>query len=244
MSKVIFIRHAESVWNRDGRYTGWTDVDLTQKGVAGANEIGHMLRVYGDKIDIAYTSMLKRAIRTLWIVLWEIDRMWIPVHRSWRLNERHYGNLQGQVKTEVRQRVGEEQFWIWRRSYATAPPALPEGDPRHPSNEEKYKDVPANLLPSTESLADTLARAWVFWLGEIVPNLKDGKNILISAHGNSIRALVKQLNRIDDEAISRVEIPLARPLIFEFDENAQVIDSYFLENDGAQIRDIFHFSDR
>ncbi len=198
MHKVVLLRHGESTWNKENRFTGWTDVGLSEKGVQEAKEAANMLKDGGFTFDIAYTSVLRRGIQTLWIVLDKMDLMWIPVHRSWRLNERHYGALQGKFKKKMAAEVGEEQVLIWRRSYDVPPPALKTSDPRYPGNEDKYKTLTAVELPLSECLKDTVARVLPYWHETVVPTIKSGQKILISAHGNSLRALVKYLDNISE----------------------------------------------
>ena len=228
MYKLVLLRHGESAWNKQNRFTGWTDVDLSEKGVVEAIEAANMLKEGGFTFDIAYTSVLKRGVRTLWIVLDEMDLMWIPVHRAWRLNERHYGALQGKFKAEMAAEVGEEQVLIWRRSYDVPPPALKTSDPRYPGNEEKYKTLTAAQLPLSECLKDTVARVLPYWHETIVPSITSGQKILISAHGNSLRALVKYLDNVPDEEIIKLNIPTGIPLIYELDEDLKPISHHYL----------------
>ncbi len=228
MYKLVLLRHGESVWNKENRFTGWTDVDLTEKGRQEAHEAGKALREKGFTFDIAYTSVLKRAIRTLWIVMDEMDLMWIPVVRSWRLNERHYGALQGLNKAETAKKFGEEQVHLWRRSYDVPPPALTKDDPRFPGHDPRYKDVPEDELPLTECLKDTVNRFMPLWKETIAPTIKAGKKVIIAAHGNSLRALVKYLDNMSDEAITKLNIPTGIPLIYELDENLNPIKHYYL----------------
>lgn len=218
MKKVVLIRHGESTWNKENRFTGWTDVDLTEKGVAEAKQGAQLLNEGGYTFDVAYTSVLKRAIRTLWIVMDGMDLMWIPVYRSWRLNERHYGALQGLNKAETAQKFGEEQVHIWRRSYDIRPPALEPTDIRFPGNDPRYKDVPQSELPLTECLKDTVARFLPYWFDVITPAIKEGKRVLVVAHGNSLRALIKYLDNIPDEEIVGMNIPTGVPLVYELDD--------------------------
>ena len=226
--KLALLRHGESVWNLEDRFTGWTDVDLSEKGIAEAKEAGKTLREKGYSFDIAFTSVLKRAIRTLWLVLDEMDLMWIPVYRSWRLNERHYGALQGLNKAEMSAKVGEEQVHIWRRSYDVRPPALKITDTRYPGNDPKYRGLSRNELPVTESLKDTVARFMPYWDEVLAPTLKSGKHAIASAHGNSLRALVKYLDNIDDDEIVNLNIPTGIPLIYELDERLKPLNHYYL----------------
>jgi 2,3-bisphosphoglycerate-dependent phosphoglycerate mutase len=228
MYKLVLLRHGESTWNKENRFTGWTDVDLSEKGIQEAKEAARLMKEEGYTFDIAYTSVLKRGIRTLWIVLDDMDLMWIPVYRSWRLNERHYGALQGFFKDEMAREVGEDQVLIWRRSYDTPPPALKTTDPRYPGNEVKYASLKPDELPLTECLKDTVERVLPYWHEEISPNIKSGKKILISAHGNSLRALVKYLDNMPEEEIVSLNIPTGVPLIYELDDDLKPITHYYL----------------
>ncbi len=228
MYKVVLLRHGESDWNKENRFTGWTDVDLSEKGVAEANEAGEVLKREGFTFDIAFTSVLKRAIRTLWIVLDEMDLMWIPVYRRWRLNERHYGALQGLNKAETAEKHGDEQVKIWRRAYSIAPPALEKTDERYPGNDPRYADLTEDELPLTECLKDTVDRFLPLWHEEIAPTIKSGKRVILAAHGNSLRALVKYLDNISDDEIVGLNIPTGMPLIYELDEDLKPIKSYYL----------------
>ncbi|MFX1567332.1 MAG: 2,3-diphosphoglycerate-dependent phosphoglycerate mutase [Promethearchaeota archaeon] len=228
MYKVVLLRHGESTWNKENKFTGWTDVDLSEKGEQEAIEAAKLLMEGRYTFDIAYTSVLKRGIRTLWIVLDEMDLMWIPVYRSWRLNERHYGALQGYSKSEMAKEVGEDQVLIWRRSYDVPPPPLKTSDPRYPGNETKYKDLTADELPLTECLKDTVARVLPYWHETIIPTIKSGKSVLISAHGNSLRALVKYLDNMPDEEVVKLNIPTGVPLIYELDDKMKPITHYYL----------------
>lgn len=228
MYKVVLLRHGESVWNKENRFTGWTDVDLSEKGISEAKSAGITLKKEGYVFDIAYTSVLKRAIRTLWIALDEMDLMWIPVVRNWRLNERHYGALQGLNKAETAQKFGEDQVKIWRRSYDIQPPALEKTDPRYPGFDPRYKELSEKELPLTECLKDTVDRFVPYWEGTIAPMVKSGKRVLITAHGNSLRALVKYLDNIPDTDIVELNIPTGIPLVYELDENLKPIKSYYL----------------
>lgn len=230
MYKVVLLRHGESTWNKENRFTGWTDVDLSDKGKEEAKKAGEVLKAEGYTFDIAYTSVLKRAIRTLWIVLDEMDLMWIPVIRNWRLNERHYGALQGLNKAETAKKYGEEQVKIWRRSYDIQPPALDKSDPRYPGHDPRYKELSESELPFTECLKDTVARFVPYWEGTISPMVKTGKRVLITAHGNSLRALVKYLDNIPDNEIVELNIPTGIPLVYELDENLKPIKHYYLGN--------------
>ena len=233
MNKVVFLRHGQSIWNLENRFTGWTDVDLSPKGIAEARHAGQLLKHDGYAFDYAFTSVLKRAIRTLWLVQEEMDCMWLPVHKDWRLNERHYGALQGLNKAEIGTQYGAEQLRAWRRGYAIRPPALSDTDPRLPGNDPRYRHLPPAALPATESLADTMKRTLVCWNEEIVPKILAGERVLVSAHGNSLRALVKHLEMLSDEAIMEVEIPTGVPLVYEFDEGMNVIAHYYLEGPTA-----------
>ncbi len=234
MYKIVLLRHGESTWNKENRFTGWTDVDLSEKGIQEAKEAAKLLKEGGYTFDIAYTSVLRRGIKTLWIVLEEMDLMWIPVYRSWRLNERHYGALQGYFKSEMAKEVGEEQVLIWRRSYDIPPPALKTSDPRYPGNERKYAELTSDELPLTECLKDTVARVLPYWHNTITPTIKSGKKVLISAHGNSLRALVKYLDNMPDEEVVKLNIPTGVPLIYELDEDIKPITHYYL-GDAEQI---------
>ncbi len=228
MYKLVLLRHGESTWNKENRFTGWTDVDLSEKGIHEAKEAAKLLKEGGYSFDIAYTSVLKRGIRTLWIVLDEMDLMWIPVYRSWRLNERHYGALQGFFKAKMANEVGEEQVLIWRRSYDIPPPALKTSDPRYPGNEAKYADLNSDEIPLTECLKDTVERVLPYWQEIITSTIKSGKKVLISAHGNSLRALVKYLDNMPDEEVVKLNIPTGVPLIYELDDNLKPIAHYYL----------------
>ena len=229
--KLVLCRHGQSEWNLKNLFTGWHDVDLTDKGVQEATEAGRLLGELDYNIDIAYTSVLKRAIRTLWIMLDQMDRMWIPVVRDWRLNERHYGALQGLNKAETAEKYGDEQVHIWRRSYATPPPALEPDDERHPSHDERYAGI--ENLPGTESLATTLERVIPCWESEIAPKLRDGKNVLIAAHGNSLRALVKMLDDVSEEEITGFNIPTGVPIEYQLDDELKPLSRRFLGDPEA-----------
>jgi len=228
MHKVVLLRHGESTWNKENRFTGWTDVDLSEKGIEEAHKAGQTLKKEGYTFDIAYTSVLKRAIKTLWITLEDMDLMWIPVIRHWRLNERHYGDLQGLNKAETAQKFGEEQVKIWRRSYDTQPPALEKTDERYPGKDLRYLALKENELPLTECLKDTVARFVPYWEGTIAPTIKQGKKVLIAAHGNSLRALVKYLDNIPENEIVGLNIPTGIPLVYELDDNLKSLKSYYL----------------
>jgi 2,3-bisphosphoglycerate-dependent phosphoglycerate mutase len=228
MYKVVLLRHGESVWNKENRFTGWTDVDLSEKGMEEARSAGKYLKGNNFDFDIAYTSTLKRAIRTLWLACEEMDLLWLPVIKNWRLNERHYGALQGLNKAETAEKFGNEQVLIWRRSYATPPPALEEEDERYPGKDRRYADLTDDELPKTECLKDTVDRFLPYWHDEIAPKIKSGKRVLITAHGNSLRALVKYLDNISDDDIVALNIPTGMPLVYELDENLKPIKSYYL----------------
>jgi len=228
MKKLVLIRHGESDWNRENRFTGWTDVDLSEKGLAEAQEGGRVLKAEGYVFDVAHTSVLKRAIRTLWIVLDEMDLMWIPVHRTWRLNERHYGALQGLNKAETADKFGEDQVKIWRRSYDVPPPPLEPSDPRYPGKDARYERLTAEELPLTECLKDTVARFLPYWHETVAPAVKRGERVLVAAHGNSLRALVKYLDNISDDEIVGLNIPTGVPLVYELDDDLKPIRHYYL----------------
>jgi 2,3-bisphosphoglycerate-dependent phosphoglycerate mutase len=228
MTKLVLLRHGESTWNKENRFTGWTDVDLSEKGLAEAHQAGKLLKENGFIFDIAFTSVLKRAIRTLWIALDEMDLMWIPVYNSWRLNERHYGALQGLNKAETAAKYGEEQVHVWRRSYDIQPPALEKTDDRYPGRDPRYQNLDEKDVPLTECLKDTVARFLPYWHQAIKPAIQTGKRVVIAAHGNSLRALVKYLDNVSDEAIVGLNIPTGMPLIYELDENLQPIRNYYL----------------
>jgi 2,3-bisphosphoglycerate-dependent phosphoglycerate mutase len=233
MYKVVLLRHGESTWNKENRFTGWTDVDLSETGRAEALAAGKLLQQEGFTFDVAYTSVLNRAIRTLWIVLDELDLMWLPVVRSWRLNERHYGALQGLNKAETAARHGEEQTKIWRRSYDIPPPPLDKSDPRYPGHDRRYSDLTEAELPLTECLKDTVERFLPYWKETIAPAIRSGKRVIIAAHGNSLRALVKYLDDISDDAIVGLNIPTGIPLVYELDENLRPIKNYYLGDPEA-----------
>jgi 2,3-bisphosphoglycerate-dependent phosphoglycerate mutase len=228
MIKLVLVRHGQSTWNLENRFTGWTDVDLSEQGVREAHEAATVLKEEGYTFDVAFTSVLKRAIRTLWIVLDDMDLMWLPISRSWRLNERHYGALQGLNKKETADKYGLDQVQIWRRSYDTPPGALGLDDDRHPCHDRRYADVPADLLPATESLKTTLDRVLPYWHEEIVPVLKQDRRVLVAAHGNSLRALVKYLDGVSDDEITQLNIPTGIPLIYELDEQLKAHKHYYL----------------
>ena len=233
MYTVVLLRHGESTWNKSNRFTGWTDVDLTDQGREEAVEAARLLKEEGLEFDVAFTSVLKRAIRTLWIVMDKMDRMWVPVHRAWQLNERHYGALQGLNKAETVAKHGAEQVQIWRRSYGTAPPPVPDDDERHPRFDPRYASVPRETLPATESLKDTLARVQPYWEANVVPCLKDGQTVLIAAHGNSLRALVKHLDDVSDEDITDLNIPTGIPLVYHLDGDLRPTGSEYLRDPAA-----------
>jgi len=228
MMKLVLLRHGESTWNKENRFTGWTDVDLSERGVEEAKKAAHLLRKAGFVFDVAFTSVLKRAIRTLWIVLDEMDLMWIPVHLSWQLNERHYGALQGLNKAEMAAKYGEEQVLLWRRSYDIPPPALDKTDERYSGHDPRYQDLEAGEIPLTECLKDTVVRFLPYWHQAIAPAVKSGKSVIIAAHHNSLRALVKYLDHIPDDEIVELTIPTGIPLVYELDDNLKPIRSYYL----------------
>ncbi|MBN1869571.1 MAG: 2,3-diphosphoglycerate-dependent phosphoglycerate mutase [Candidatus Omnitrophica bacterium] len=228
MNKLVLLRHGESTWNKENRFTGWTDVDLSEKGKQEAVEAGKLLKAEGFIFDVAYTSVLKRAIRTLWIVLDEMDLMWIPVYRSWRLNERHYGGLQGLDKSATAAKYGEDQVLIWRRSYNICPPELEKDDERYPGHDPRYKELSKKDLPLTESLESTVKRFIPYWKDIIAKDIKAGKRVLIAAHGNSLRALVKHLDNISEDEILKLNIPTGIPLVYELDDHLKSIKHYYL----------------
>ncbi|UTY56864.1 2,3-diphosphoglycerate-dependent phosphoglycerate mutase [Massilia sp. erpn] len=233
MYKIVFMRHGESTWNLENRFTGWTDVDLTEKGVGEAKIAGQVLKEAGFKFDLAYTSVLKRAIRTLWLTLDEMDLMYLPIKHDWRLNERHYGALQGLDKGETAAKYGDAQVLVWRRSYDTPPPALEAGDDRASFNDPRYTGLPKDSIPLTECLKDTVARVMPAWDDEIAPAIRAGKQIIISAHGNSLRALIKMLDGISDEEIVGLNIPNGQPLVYELDAALKPIRHYYLGDAAA-----------
>src|SRR5688572_26426403 len=230
MLRLVLLRHGESTWNRENRFTGWTDVDLSDKGRTEALEAGRLMAAEKFEFDVAHTSLLKRAIRTLWIALDEMDLMWIPVHKTWRLNERHYGALQGLNKAETAAQHGEAQVKIWRRSYNIPPPPLTPDDPRHPSRDRRYAEIPPDQLPLTESLKDTVARFLPYWHETIAPQIKAGKKVLITAHGNSLRALVKYLDNIPDQEIVELNIPTGVPLVYLLNDELKPLQKFYLGN--------------
>ena len=231
--KLVLLRHGQSIWNLENLFTGWIDVDLSQQGLLEAQEAGRLLKAEGIPFDIAFTSVLKRAIRTLWISLDEMDMMWLPVERTWRLNERHYGALQGLDKAQTVEKHGAEQVKIWRRSYDIPPPPLASDDPNHPRFDRRYAGVPAGEMPSSESLKDTLARVLPFWNARIAPELSAGRNVLVAAHGNSLRALVKMLDGMSDAAIVELNIPTGVPLLYELDAALKPKSSRYLGDQEA-----------
>jgi 2,3-bisphosphoglycerate-dependent phosphoglycerate mutase len=233
MHKLVLLRHGESIWNKENRFTGWTDVDLSEKGMQEAQLAGELLREGGYGFDVAYTSVLKRAIRTLWTALDALDLMWIPVHNSWRLNERHYGALQGLNKAEMASRYGDAQILIWRRSYDVRPPALTPDDERWPGRDPRYRELSAAELPATECLKDTVARFLPYWTQSIAPAIASGKRVIIAAHGNSIRALIKYLDQVADEDIVGLNIPTGVPLVYELDAGLRPLRHYYLGDPAA-----------
>jgi 2,3-bisphosphoglycerate-dependent phosphoglycerate mutase len=233
MYKLVLLRHGESTWNKENRFTGWTDVDLTEKGMAEARAAGQLLKKEGYAFDIAYTSVLKRAIRTLWTVLDEMDRMWLPIEHSWRLNERHYGALQGLNKSETAAKFGEDQVKVWRRAYDTPPPALEDGDPRLETGNPRYAGLAPADFPHTECLKDTVARFLPYWHGTIAPMVKSGKSVIVAAHGNSLRALIKYLDNVSDADIVNLNVPTGQPLVYELDADLKPIRSYYLGDQEA-----------
>ena len=228
MYKLVLVRHGQSTWNLENRFTGWTDVGLTEQGRAEALEAGRLLKEEGYVFDIAYTSVLKRAIQTLWIILQEMNLEWIPVTKGWQLNERHYGSLQGLNKSEMAEKFGEEQVKIWRRSYDVPPPALNWDDERHPRFDSRYASLTPEQVPATESLKLTLERVLPYWHSTLSPEIQSGKRVIVAAHGNSIRALVKYFDSVSDAAITELNIPTGLPLVYEFDETLKPIKNYYL----------------
>jgi 2,3-bisphosphoglycerate-dependent phosphoglycerate mutase len=233
MLRLVLLRHGESTWNKENRFTGWTDVDLSDKGREEAREAGSLMAAEKYEFDVAYTSLLKRAIRTLWISLDEMDMMWIPVHRSWRLNERHYGALQGLDKAETAAKHGDAQVKIWRRSYDIPPPLLTLEDPRHPSHDRRYAALKSGELPVTESLKDTVDRFLPYWHETIAPAIKAGQRALIVAHGNSLRALVKYLDNVPDQEIVELNIPTGIPLVYLLNDELKPLQKYYLGDQEA-----------
>lgn len=232
MKKIVLIRHGQSLYNLENRFTGWTDVDLSDKGLKEAREAGKILKANGFEFNIAYTSVLKRAIRTLWLILHEMDLMWIPVHKTWKLNERHYGALQGLNKKDTADKYGEQQVHEWRRSVDVRPPALTKDDPRYAGHEYKYHTLTDDEIPLTENLADTEKRVLKEWQEQIVPQLQDNKKIIIAAHGNTIRALVQYLDDVSGDGIASLNIPTGTPLVYELDDNLKPIRHYYLSHEG------------
>ena len=228
MYRVVLLRHGESDWNRENRFTGWTDVDLSDRGRAEAKEAGRLMASERFEFDVAYTSLLKRAIRTLWMAFDEMDLLWVPVHRSWRLNERHYGALQGLNKAETAAKHGEDQVKIWRRSYDIPPPPLTPDDPRHPSNDRRYANLKRDELPLTESLKDTVARFLPYWHETIAPDIRAGKKVMIAAHGNSLRALVKYLDNVAEQEIVELNIPTGVPLVYLLNDDLKPLQKFYL----------------
>jgi 2,3-bisphosphoglycerate-dependent phosphoglycerate mutase len=228
MIKLVLVRHGESTWNKENRFTGWTDVDLSPKGIEEAKKAGQLLKAEGHVFDIAYTSVLKRAIRTLWLIMDEMDLMWIPVYNSWRLNERHYGALQGLNKSQMAAQYGEQQVFVWRRSFDVPPPALTETDERFPGRDPRYKGLGKDEIPLTESLKDTIARFMPSWHNELAPALKSGKRLIIAAHGNSLRALVKYLDDVPEKEIAELNIPTGIPLVYELNGDLKPLRHYYL----------------
>ncbi len=233
MHKLVLLRHGESLWNLANRFTGWTDVGLSDKGVSEAHAAAKVLKEGGYTFDTAYTSVLKRAIKTLWIVLEDMDLMWIPVHRSWRLNERHYGALQGLNKLETVEKYGEEQVLVWRRSFSTPPPALTTDDERYPGRDPRFQSVEKTEIPLAESLKDTINRFLPHWHNVIAPSIKEGKKVIIAAHGNSLRALVKYLDDVSEEEIVNLNIPTGIPLVYELDKELKPLGHYYLGDQEA-----------
>jgi 2,3-bisphosphoglycerate-dependent phosphoglycerate mutase len=241
MNKLVLIRHGESTWNNENRFTGWVDIGLTERGAQEAREAARILAEKGYTFDVAYTSVLKRAIKTLWIVLEEMDLMWIPVHRSWRLNERHYGALQGLNKTEMTQQYGTEQVMVWRRSYDVPPPPLGKDDERYPGKDPRYASLKPEVVPLTESLKDVVARFLPYWHEIIAPAIRQGQRVLIVAHGNSLRGLVKFLDNISDDNIAELNIPTGIPLVYELNDDLTPIRNYYLgdsEKIGEAIKQV------
>jgi len=226
---LVLVRHGESTWNRENRFTGWTDVDLSARGIEEAKAAGKLIAEKGFRFDVAFTSYLKRAVRTLWLAMDAMDQMWLPVRTSWRLNERHYGALQGLSKSEMAEKYGEEQVKLWRRSYDVRPPALERDDPRSPARDPRYAALPPEQQPLTENLADTVARFMPCWTDEIAPALKAGQRVLVAAHGNSLRAMVKYLDRLTPEQIMEVNIPTGSPLVYELDDELRPVRSGYLD---------------
>ena len=236
MIKLVLLRHGESIWNKENLFTGWTDVDLSEQGKAEANQAGELLKAEGFTFDVAFTSVLKRAIRTLWIALDALDSMWIPIEHSWRLNERHYGALQGLNKAQTAAKYGDEQVLVWRRSYDEPPPPLEKSDPRYPGTDPRYRGLSPSEIPLTECLKDTVARFLPYWHQTIVPTIKSGKKVIIAAHGNSLRALVKHLDQMSDHDIVGLNIPTGVPLVYELDLELKPLRHYYLGDPEAVAR--------
>jgi len=233
MHKLVLIRHGESTWNQENRFTGWTDVDLNAKGLGEAKAAGQLLKKEGYSFDRSFVSVLKRALRTNWMILDELDELWIPIERSWRLNERHYGSLQGLNKAETATKFGDDQVLIWRRSYDVPPPALEKSDERFPGHDPRYKDIPEKELPMTECLKDTVDRVLPYWHSEIAPAVKRGERVLVTAHGNTLRALVKYFDNLSEEEVLALNIPTGIPLVYELDHSLQPIRHYYLGDQEA-----------
>ena len=233
MHRLVVLRHGESVWNKENRFTGWTDVELSEKGIEEAHRAGKLLKENGFMFDVAYTSLLKRAVRTLWITLDEMNLMWIPVQNSWRLNERHYGALQGLNKSETAAKFGEQQVHIWRRSYDIRPPELEQSDERNPANDPQYNNLMRSDIPLTECLKDTVARFLPFWHDVVAPEIRSGKRVIIAAHGNSLRALVKYLDNVSEQEIVELNIPTGMPLVYELDDELRPLKHYYLGDPEA-----------
>ncbi|HET9762254.1 MAG TPA: 2,3-diphosphoglycerate-dependent phosphoglycerate mutase [Casimicrobiaceae bacterium] len=244
MRQIVLLRHGESTWNRENRFTGWTDVDLTEQGIAEARRAGRTLKEKGFTFDVAHTSVLKRAIRTLWLVQDEMDLMWIPVHRSWRLNERHYGALQGLNKAEMAAKFGERQVLVWRRSYDVPPPALELSDPRFPGADPRYARLSPAELPRTECLKDTVARFLPYWRETIAPSVAAQQRVIIVAHGNSLRALVKYLDAVSDAEIVGLNIPTGIPLVYELDDDLKPLRHYYLGDEDEVARAVRTVADQ
>lgn len=228
MKTLVLLRHGESIWNKENRFTGWTDVDLTEKGVEEAIESGRTMKEKGFKFDLAFTSYLRRAIKTLWLALEEMDQMWIPVYKSWRLNEKHYGTLQGLNKAETAEKYGDEQVHKWRRSFDVPPAPIPEDDERHPRHDEKYNEIPRGELPATEALKNTIERMLPYWEDRIKPALAKHDQVLVAAHGNSLRGIVKYLKKMTEEEIIKFNIPTGIPYVFEFDDDLNLLKDEFI----------------
>ena len=236
MHRLVLLRHGESQWNRENRFTGWVDVDLSPVGIEEARAAGRLLKLEGYRFDVAFTSVLKRAIRTLWIALEELDQMWLPDEKHWRLNERHYGALSGLNKSEMAAKHGEQQVLLWRRSYDIPPPPLDPSDERHPCHDPRYAGLAPSVLPGTESLKTTLVRVLPYWEERIAPALLRGQNVIVAAHGNSLRALVKFLEHTSEEEIVELNIPTGIPLVYELDDQLQPVNKYYLGDQEAAMR--------